>query len=205
MVQRKVLHLKEAATSEAVDPGRVTLPAKASDNEIIATGMDAWEWCKANPDRTWKQWKRVGAALLVGRRGAQREAGTDDIQSHAYRSKFGPWLKKHGFDDDNMDKTVRADLLNIMENLESVEKYLADLAKLEPLKRAKWTHPANIWDAWSCEILRCPGLAARANVACPRAARRAHRRRNPPLIPTTQPKRSGSGLGTTPSSCTEPT
>jgi hypothetical protein len=60
--------------SGTVIGSRVTLPTKA-DNEIIMMGMEAWEWCKDNPAQTWEHWKRVGAALLVGRQWAKREAG----------------------------------------------------------------------------------------------------------------------------------
>jgi hypothetical protein len=128
-----------ASGREKPAKGRPGLP---KDDQIVELGRAAWERRKQGAD--WEDWKAVGAALLVGRREAMREAQTNEPAGKAYSKAFSDWLKAHHFDD--IDKSDRAKLLQMMEKLEDVEAYRASLS---PAERMRLNHPNSVWRAFT--------------------------------------------------------
>jgi hypothetical protein len=124
--------------------GRPGLPK--TDDQIVERGRAAWERRKKGAD--WEDWKEIGAALLVGRREAMRTAKTNKPEGKAYSTAFSVWLKAHHFHD--IDKSDRAKLLHIMENLEEVEAWRASLS---PAERLRWNHPNSVWREFTAFLL----------------------------------------------------
>jgi hypothetical protein len=122
--------------------GRLGLP-KTADDQIVELGRAAWERRKQGAD--WEDWKAVGAALQIGRQEAMRKAQTNKPAGKAYSKAFSDWLHIHQFDD--LDKSDRAKLLKIVDELEDVEAYRASLS---PAERGRLNHPNSVWRAYTC-------------------------------------------------------
>jgi hypothetical protein len=73
-----------------------------------------------------------------------RKAGKNEPEGKAYATAFSDWLKAHHFDD--IDKSDRAKLLQIMESLEDVEAWRASLS---PAERLRLNHPNSVWRAFT--------------------------------------------------------
>jgi len=73
-----------------------------------------------------------------------------------YVTNFGEWLARYKVDD--MDKSDRAKLLQLMEERPAVEEWRATLPDYE---RRTLNHPVIVWRKWT---------AARAPQACPPAS-----------------------------------
>ena len=114
-------------------------------SDPVALGREAWARRKGDTAASWQDWKLIGAALLVGRKEAMEKAA-GKCSGRKYNDTFGKWLQDNGLDD--IDKSDRAKLLLIMENLAEVEAWRA---KLKEGKRGQLNHPSSIWRAWTCK------------------------------------------------------
>jgi hypothetical protein len=113
-----------------------------NDDEIVARGRTAAE--RLAGGQTWTDWVAVGRAFRVGRNFAMRIASTNQPKGKRYALAFGLWLK-HKQLDQVADKGTRSNLLDLIDNLEAVEAWRAEL----PLERQlKLNHPRNTRDAW---------------------------------------------------------
>ena len=69
-----------------------------------------------------------------------KQARTKTPTTRKYRELFGHWLQMNGFDD--IDKSDRAHLLQMMENLHEVEAWRASL---KPEARVNLNSPSATW------------------------------------------------------------
>ena len=99
------------------------------EQSTILHGQEAWH--RLGRDHTWENWKHVGAALLIGRSGAMREAGVNRPVGRRYNVVFAAWLKE--FDFENLDKADRSRLLAVMDHLEEIEAWRATLTPAQRL------------------------------------------------------------------------
>ena len=83
--------------------------------------MLAWGRIKKSQARMWGDWMTIGEGLLEGRRWAMQRAGTNRPEGKGYVMAYGEWLKRFKVDD--MDKSDRAKLLQLMEERPAVEEW----------------------------------------------------------------------------------
>jgi hypothetical protein len=113
-------------------------------DEIGRSAMAAWKRIKTAQSRMWGDWMVVGEGLMEGRRWAMQKAGVNSPEGKAYIIAFGEWLKKYRVDD--MDKSDRAKLLQLMEERPAVEEWRASLTDWE---RRNTNNPVIVWRKWT--------------------------------------------------------
>jgi hypothetical protein len=86
----------------------------------------------------------IGEGLLEGRRWAMQTAGTNKPEGKGYVLAYGEWLKRYKVDD--MDKSDRAKLLQLMEERPAVEEWRATLTDYE---RRNCNSPLGVWRKWT--------------------------------------------------------
>jgi hypothetical protein len=106
-------------------------------DRIVRQGVAAW--VRLKKDKNWHDWLAVGDALLIGRGLAMYQAGTNRPSGKGYSQEFGRWLSKNKLDD--MDKSDRAKLFKVMDNLAAIEQWRATLTLTE---RLKLNHPVTV-------------------------------------------------------------
>jgi len=111
------------------------------EQSTILHGQEAWR--RLGRDHTWEDWRQVGAALLIGRSGAMREAAVNRPAGRRYNVVFAAWLKKCGFE--NLDKADRSRLLAVMDHLHEIETWRATLT---PAQRLRLNHPSAVFRKW---------------------------------------------------------
>src|SRR5262245_16222758 len=104
----------------------------------------AWSRVKKAQSRMWGDWMTIGEGLLEGRRWAMQIAGTNRPEGKGYVTAFGEWIKRYHVDD--MDKSDRAKLLQLMEERPAVEEWRATLTDNE---RRMLNHPVIVWRKWT--------------------------------------------------------
>jgi hypothetical protein len=109
--------------------------------DLIRYGQEAWNRLRDNS--TFANWSFVGAAHVLGRAEAMRDAHTNKPEGRGYNAAFAAWARKFGFAD--LDKGDRARLFNVMDNLKEIAAWLEKL----PLKeRLRLNHPSSVWRRW---------------------------------------------------------
>jgi hypothetical protein len=113
-------------------------------DQIGRAMMAAWQRVKKAQTRMWGDWMVIGDGLLEGRRWAMQMAGTNQPEGKGYVTAFGEWLKRYRVDD--MDKSDRAKLLQLMEERPAVEEWRATLPDYE---RRSLNNPIIVWRKWT--------------------------------------------------------
>ena len=129
-----------------IEPTEVELdnPVPPSEPPVQVTvrqGQEAWQRLRSHS--TWEDWKKVGAALVIGRAEAMRDGHVNKPRGRSYNAAINAFLKKFGFD--GLDSGDRSRLLDVMDHQNEIE---ACLAKLSPKERLRLNHPSNVWRKW---------------------------------------------------------
>ena len=138
---------EELDNAQPQDISLITGPENRLDNPTdreqaaVLRGQEAWH--RLSRDHTWEDWKQVGAALLIGRRGAMHEAVVNRPAGRRYNAAFAAWLKE--FDFENLDKADRSRLFAVMDHLEEIETWRATLI---PAQRLRLNHPSAVFRNW---------------------------------------------------------
>jgi hypothetical protein len=113
------------------------------EQAAIREGQEAWR----RVCTSWSDWKKVGAAFVIGRTTAMRDAHTNVPKGRGYNAAFRAWQKKHGFEglDDTGDQTR---LFRCMEHLAEIEPWLAKPEN----KKLRLNHPSAIWRRWQASL-----------------------------------------------------
>ena len=106
--------------------------------------MLAWKRIKKARARMWGEWMTIGEGLLEGRRWAMQQAGTNHPEGKGYVMAYAEWLRRYQVDD--MDKSDRAKLLQLMEDRPGVEEWRATLTDSE---RNNLNNPTIAWRKWT--------------------------------------------------------
>jgi hypothetical protein len=112
-----------------------------SDEAQIRSGREALD--RIANCQAWADWLSIGAALLIGRNAAMREANTNQPVGRRYNEVFGDWLARLGFD--RIDKSVRARLMECMDHRAEIETWRSTLAIN---KRMELNHPTTVLRHW---------------------------------------------------------
>jgi hypothetical protein len=110
-----------------------------SADETVRRGQHAW----ARVRGAWEDWLHVGAALVIGRTEAMREAHVNEPVGHNYNTAYGTWLQRHGFE--TIDKGDRARLFEVMDKIVEIEAWRATLTESE---RLLLNHPTTVLRRW---------------------------------------------------------
>jgi hypothetical protein len=107
----------------------------------------AWSRVKKAQSRLWSEWMTIGEGLLEGRRWAMQQASVNRPEGRGYVTAFAEWLTKYKVDD--MDKSDRAKLLQLMEERLAVEEWRATLTDHE---RRNLNNPLLVWRKWTAAM-----------------------------------------------------
>lgn len=117
-----------------------------SIDAIGKAAMQAWGRIKKSHSRMWGEWMTIGEGLIEGRRWAMHQAGTDKPEGKGYTLAFGEYLKRFKLDD--MDKSDRAKLLQLMEERPAIEEWRATLPTNQ---RRDLNNPTIVWRKWQAD------------------------------------------------------
>jgi hypothetical protein len=106
--------------------------------------MLTWGRVKKAQARMWGDWMTIGEGLLAGRQWAMHQASTNRPEGKGFIMAYSEWLKRFKVDD--MDKSDRAKLLQIMEERPAVEEWRASLTLPE---RLRCNNPTVVWRKWT--------------------------------------------------------
>jgi hypothetical protein len=104
----------------------------------------AWSRVKKSQSRMWGEWMTIGEGLLEGRVWAMRINGVNRPEGRGYVTAYAEWLKRYKVDD--MDKSDRAKLLQLMEERAAVEEWRSTLTDYE---RRNLNNPVIVWRKWT--------------------------------------------------------
>ncbi len=104
----------------------------------------AWGRVKKAQSRMWGEWMTIGEGLLEGRHWAMQVSGTNRPEGKGYVTAYAEWLKRYRVDD--MDKSDRAKLLQLMEERPAVEEWRSTLTDYE---RRNLNNPVIVWRKWT--------------------------------------------------------
>jgi hypothetical protein len=122
---------------------RLDGPTETIEPEIAAVHNGQQAWLRLRNNSTWEDWKVVGAAHLIGRTTAMREAHTNKPEGRGYNAAFAAWARKFGFAE--LDKGDRCRLFQVMDRLGEIEAWLKELT---PIDRLRLNHPATVLRRW---------------------------------------------------------
>src|SRR5262245_6514201 len=113
--------------------------------ERIGRGMGlAWLRVKKAQSKLWSDYMQIGEGLMEGRRWAMQRASVNKPEGKGYILAFSEYLKRHRVDD--MDKSDRAKLLQLMEERPAIEEWRATLTDYE---RRNLNNPTLVWRKWT--------------------------------------------------------
>src|SRR5215471_13879959 len=121
-------------------PRKPLMDDKDKLDQIGRAMMAAWQRVKKAQTKMWGDWMTIGEGLLEGRRWAMQMAGTNRPEGKGYVTAYAEWLTRYKVDD--MDKSDRAKLLQLMEERPAVEEWRATLTDYE---RRSLNHPVIVW------------------------------------------------------------
>ncbi len=115
--------------------------ARVAELRLIRAGRDAW--AAIGRAESFEAWKRIGAALAVGKAHALRITGANRAWGRNYSREFGDWITQHGFD--RMSKSVRSVAIELHENAAAIETWRATLPDKQ---RQRLVHPLSNVRRW---------------------------------------------------------
>jgi hypothetical protein len=113
--------------------------------DTITQAQIALERIQTHQKQLWDDWKLVGKAILKIRDDARRISGADS--GRGYSTEFSKLLSEYKFDEKYLTKTVRCDLLNVMDDLDAIERWRKKQKNFEGLN-----HPSYLWRIYSGTI-----------------------------------------------------
>ncbi len=93
------------------------------ERKVIRAGIDAWQSIKKAD--SFENWKRIGAALSIGKAHALRVTGANCAWGQNYSRVFCDWMKRHHFD--RMPKSLRSHAIELHENIAAIEAWRSTL------------------------------------------------------------------------------
>jgi hypothetical protein len=134
------VHLRRVEATK-VELDNPALPIEPPVHAAVRQGQEAWQRLRSHS--TWEDWKKVGAALVIGRAEAMRDGHVNKPKGRSYNAAINAFLKKFGFD--GLDSGDRSRLFDVMDHQNRIEAWLG---KLLPKERLRLNHPASVWRRW---------------------------------------------------------
>jgi hypothetical protein len=115
--------------------------ARVLEFRTVKLGRDAWE--TINKSESFEAWKKIGAALAIGKLHALKVTGANATWGRNYSREFSDWVKRHGFD--RMPAPTRSVAIELHENAAAIEAWRAMLPEH---RRKRLVHPLSNVRAW---------------------------------------------------------
>jgi hypothetical protein len=161
-----VISLPDIDREIIADERRATAD-RIAERRTIRQGLDAW--AAINKAESFEGWKRIGAALAIGKAHALRITGANAAWGRNYSRAFSDWLKAHRFDcaDRRLSPSVRSVAILLHENANAIEVWRATLPERQ---RKRLIHPLSNVRRWKAatgqyEIQRSRDLKWQAQYA----------------------------------------
>jgi hypothetical protein len=138
-------HLRSVETAK-VELDNPVSPSEPSVHAAVRQGQEAWQ--RLRNHSTWHDWKKVGAAMVIGRAEAMRDGHVNKPRGRSYNAAINAFLKKFGFD--GLDSGDRSRLLDVMDHQHEIEAWLG---KLLPKERLRLNHPSSVWRRWKASTV----------------------------------------------------
>jgi hypothetical protein len=136
--------------------------ARVVEQRTIRAGVDAWE--SVTKSESFEAWKKIGAALVIGKTHALKASGARQAWGKTYGTAFSQWIKRHRFE--RMPPPTRSVAIELHENISAIEKWRATLPERQ---RRQLIHPLSVTRRWRAATLhgggKCPQDLKRDAVA----------------------------------------
>ena len=100
-------------------------PPSLPSVEFIRTGLDAWR--EINRAESFEGWKRIGAALAVGKAHALKVSRARTAWGRTYSREFSLWVRQHHFD--KMPAATRSVAVELHEHAEAITAWRNEFAR----------------------------------------------------------------------------
>jgi hypothetical protein len=115
--------------------------ARVAERKIVRAGLDAWR--EIGKAESFENWKRIGAALLVGKHHALKVTGANAAWGQHYSRVFCDWMREHHFD--QMKKSVRLVAIELAEHASEITAWRDTLPERQ---RRRLIHPLSVTRRW---------------------------------------------------------
>jgi hypothetical protein len=123
--------------------------ARFQEYRIVKQGLDAWqEVTRAN---SFEAWKKIGAALLVGKRRALHITRANAPWGQHYCREFNRWIIEHHFD--RMPSPTRSVAIELAENEQAITLWRNALPEKQ---RRRLINPQSVVKRWRRETQPSP-------------------------------------------------
>jgi hypothetical protein len=116
-IEQKPVTLPAFRFKENTEAVKRELADHRAQIRTIKQGQEAWQSLKSS--NSFEAWKKIGAALAVGKAYTLRTTGSNSAWGSVYSREFGKWMKKNGFG--SMHKSDRSVAIELFENLAAIE------------------------------------------------------------------------------------
>ena len=123
------------------EPERREVAARFAEHRTVRAGLDAWE--AIGKAESFEAWKRIGAALAIGKTYALKISGANQAWGQNYSREFSPWVRQYGFD--KMPAATRSVAIELHENAEAIEHWRSTL---DDRTRRRLVHPLSNVRRW---------------------------------------------------------
>jgi hypothetical protein len=111
------------------------------EHRIIKQGLDSWQGI--NQANSFENWKKIGAALLIGKRRALRITGANAPSGQNYCREFNRWVLEHHFE--RMPAPTRSVAIELAENEQAISAWRDALPEWQ---RRRIIHPLSVTRRW---------------------------------------------------------
>ena len=115
--------------------------ARFLEHRIVAQGREAWS--AIGRAESFEAWKRIGAALSVGKAHALKVTGANAAWGRNYSREFSLWVRQHGFD--KMPAPTRSVAVELHEHAEAITSWRDGLPERQ---RQRLVHPLSVTRRW---------------------------------------------------------
>jgi hypothetical protein len=115
--------------------------ARFAEFRIIKLGLDAWE--EVTRANSFESWKKIGAALLVGKKRALAITRANAPWGQRYCSEFNRWASEHGFD--RMPSPTRSVAITLAEHEAEITAWRNGLPEKQ---RRRLINPQSVVKRW---------------------------------------------------------
>ena len=136
---------------EAVE--RAATAAKFLEARTIRTGVECWQ--AIGRAESFDAWKRIGAALAIGKTHALKVSGASQAWGRNYSREFSDWIKQHGFE--RMPAATRSVAVELHEHAEAITSWRNTLPERQ---RKRLVHPLSVTRRWRASTAHGNGRCA---------------------------------------------
>ena len=112
-----------------------------AQKRVVRSGLEAW--IAIGKAESFEGWRRIGAALAIGKQHALRVMGANAAWGRNYSREFSAWVKLHGFE--RMPGPTRSVAIELHEHAQEIEAWRSTLPEKQ---RKRLIHPLSNVRRW---------------------------------------------------------